>query len=412
MRTLFNGELSVDYGQMYVDSRTEAEMYEGPEAGPHECFRGQRAGLCGAAVPGHLYLVTGMHTGSVPLTVELHETEPSLDFDDWEDIVETPFRAASQDTALIEWGGEVRDLGLPSGTYRVRYHCRGMDEAHGPSRREDEPVVDEYLIQFWPAPLERDRIVKQTSESAAYWHRFASELPPPPTPEELAEAERLAREKEEQEERERRERRECAEKREWGGRLTSDRLRTVGKAATELRTLDVALVHAIDDAGAEAQRAIARWAAHRACDVAGLSGVDWIASGLAELDGGLPFSPPLDDPRAARDLLYADPQIPSSVVTRPDGRSDSQQEIALLALLVGSDPDPLKAVLHALRAAAGAHGTRWHDLLTEVRGVFPEIAHAPLPPKTALLPPEKRPRYGNGFLGVAVKQQPDEHPQR
>ncbi|WP_326686501.1 hypothetical protein OIE63_04710 [Streptomyces sp. NBC_01795] len=406
MRTLFNGEFSVDYGQMYIDSRAEADIHEGPEAGLHECFMGQQAGLCGAAVPGHLFLLTGISEGSVPLTVELHEAEPPLDFDGWEDIVETPFRAASNDTTLNEWDGEGRDLGLPAGTYRARYHCRGMDEAVG-LRLEDEAVLDEYLLQFWPAPHESDRVVKQTSESAAYWHQFASELPPPPTPEELAEAERLTREKEEQDERERRER---AEKREWGGRLPSDRLRSVGKAAAGLRTLDVALVHAVDEAGPETQRAIARWAAHRSCDVAGLSGADWIARGLAGLDRGLPFSPPLDDPKTARNLLSSDPQIPHTVITRPDGTSDSQQEVALFSLIIAADPDPLKALLLALHAAAGAHGTGWHDLLTEVRSEFPETAHVPLPPET--VPPKKRPHYGNAIRAVAVKQHPGEEPQR
>jgi hypothetical protein len=49
-------------------------------------------------------------------------------------------------------------------------------------------------------------------------------------------------------------------------------------------------VHTIDEAEPDIQRAIARWAAHRSCDVADLSGVDWIARGLAELDRGVPFS--------------------------------------------------------------------------------------------------------------------------
>lgn len=410
MRTLFNGEFSVDYGQMYIDGRTEADIHEGPEDGLDECFMGQRAGLCGAAVPGHLFLLTGISSGAVPLTVELHEEEPSLDYDDWEDIVETPFRAASNDTALIEWSGEQRDLGLPAGTYRARYHCRGMDKAVG-TRREDEPVLDEYLLQFWPAPYEHDRIVKQTSKSAAYWHQVVSELPALPTPDERAEAERITREKAEQEERELRERRERAEKKEWGGRLPSDRLRSVGKVAAEMRRLDVALVHAVDEAGPKIQRAITRWAAHRSCDVAGLSSVDWIARGLAELDRGLPFSPPLDDPRTARRFLSSDPQIPSTVITLPDGTNASQQEVALVALVIGADPDPLKAVLLALHAAAGAHGTRWHDLLTEVRSEFPETAHAPLPLATDLLSPKKRRHDGNAISIVAVKRQPGEEPQ-
>jgi hypothetical protein len=149
--------------------------------------------------------------------------------------------------------------------------------------------------------------------------------------------------------------------------------------------------------------------------VAGLSGVDWITRGLAELDRYAPFSPPLNDPRAAKNRLCSDPEVPSTVITLPDSTNESQQEMALLALIIGADPDPLKAVLIALYAAAGAHGTRWHDLLTEVRSVFPETAHAPLPPKTALLPPKKRPQRGNVNLAVAVavavEQRPDEDPQ-
>ncbi|AXK31687.1 hypothetical protein DVA86_02510 [Streptomyces armeniacus] len=181
MRTLFHGEFRVAYGQLYVDSRADPD--EGPEAGLDECFMGQRAGLCGAAVPGHLFLLTGMHTGAVPLTVELHETEPPLDTDGWEDIVETPFRTASDGTELIEWDGGGQVLDLPPGAYRVRYHCRGMDEARDGVRSEGEQVLDAYLLRFWPGPPERDRVVKETSRSAAYWHRFARQLPPPPTPE-------------------------------------------------------------------------------------------------------------------------------------------------------------------------------------------------------------------------------------
>ncbi|MEU1200415.1 hypothetical protein ABZ446_29930 [Streptomyces sp. NPDC005813] len=376
MRTLFSGEFFVAYGQMYVDGRAEPD--EGPEAGLHDCFMGQRAGLCGAAVPGHLFLLTGMHTGSVPLTVELHEEEPPLDDDGWEDVVEVSFRTASDDTLLIEWGGEGWDLGLPTGTYRVRYHCRGMDEAHDTVRSEDEPVLDEYLLQFWPGPQERDRILKETSDSAAYWHRFASQLPPPPTPEELAAAKRHVREQEEQEARQLRER---LEREAWGGRLPSDRLRTVGGNVAGTVDLDVALVHAIDAAGPDIQRSIARWAAHRACDVAGLSSVDWIARGLAELDQGTPFSPPLDDAERMWNRLFSDPQVPQTIVTLPGGTPDaSQQAMALPALTDAAHPDPLQAALDALYAAAAAHGTGWRDLLAEVRTAFPETADAPLPP--------------------------------
>ncbi|MEU8550558.1 hypothetical protein AB0C81_26855 [Streptomyces roseoverticillatus] len=404
MRTLFSNEFHVDYGQMYIDGRTRTEWDEGPEAGLHECFMGQRAGLCGAAVPGYLHLSTGMHTGSVPLAVELHEKEPPLDSDGWEDIVEASFRTAADDTSLISWGGGSTDLGLPSGSYRVRYHCRGMDEAGDSVRRVGEPVLDEYLLQFWPAPPERDRVVKETTRSATYWHRWASELPPPPTPEELAEARRAAQEKKEREERELRER---AEKNRWGGRLPSDRLRNVKGNVAGMVNLDVALVHAIDEAGPDVQRAIARWAAHRSCDVAGLSSVDWIARGLAELDRNLPFSPPLNDAEQGWDLLFSDPQVPSTTITTPIGTTNaSQQAMAFPALTDAAAPDPLQAALDALYAAAIAHGTGWRDLVAKVRSTFPETAHAPLPPL------DRPQRYEGAAIVFRQEWRPTEKPQQ
>ncbi|MDJ1137009.1 hypothetical protein [Streptomyces iconiensis] len=402
VRTLFNGEFGVDYGQLYIDSRGDPD--EGPEDGLHECFMGQRAGLCGAAVPGHLFLLTGTHTGSVPLTVELHDAEPPLDAGDWEEIVEVSFRTGPEDTELIEWDGGGQDLGLPQGEYRVRYHCRGMDEARDGVRSAGEPVVDEYLLRFWPGPAERDRVVKETSGSAAYWHGFASELPPAPTAEELAEARRLAREKEEREERERRER---SERKTWGGRLPSERLRNAGGNVAGMVRFDAALVHAIDELGPDVQRAVARWAAHRACDVAGLGGVDWIARGLAELDRGEPFSPPLDDERRKWDLLFSDPQVPDTVITTPDGTPNaSQQAMALPAVTEAAAVDPLQAALDALFAAATAHGSGWRGFLAQVRSAFPETAHAPLPA-------EDYPQRGFAVtIRTTMEWRPDDEPRQ
>jgi hypothetical protein len=49
-------------------------------------------------------------------------------------------------------------------------------------------VVDFYLLQFWPAPIAADRILRQTSQAAAYWHRARTNRSP--TAEEAAELER------------------------------------------------------------------------------------------------------------------------------------------------------------------------------------------------------------------------------
>ncbi|MFJ9590875.1 hypothetical protein [Streptomyces acidicola] len=365
MRTLFSGEVRLAYGQFYIWSAGRNSL--------EDSFAGQRAGMCGGAVPGHLYLVTATHTGSAPITVELHETEPPLDADVWEDIVEVSFRPASADVWLMEWDSGWYPLPLSETSYQVRYHCRGMDEARKALRDPGEPVVEEYLLRFWPSPPAPDRVVKETSQYAAYWHEFARKQPPGPTPEELAEAERQAREREAYIKMQK-------EMDEWGGRLPSDRLRGVRDKLRRIKGypmglvgLDAALVHAIDAAGPEEQRALARWAAHRACETAGLSEIDWVVRGLAELDRGEPYSPPLDDLRRLRDAVLSEARVPRS----HDGSPGLPQVAAFTALFDAAAPDPLKAALDTLLATAVTHDTNCPHLFAEVRRTFPVMAIAP-----------------------------------
>ncbi|MEU8034588.1 hypothetical protein AB0C13_39565, partial [Streptomyces sp. NPDC049099] len=286
MRRPVEGEVHVHYGQLYVES--DPDSY-GPDLA--EAFAGQSSGLCGAAIPGTLWLTTGLHTGDVGFTVEVHDHAPPLD-PSWEDVVEVSFRPVSDSTALVLWGGEGSwELGLEETDYRVRYCAQGMDAAHEEDTRlRDEPQLDRYLLQFWPAPPLPDRVVKQTSGMAAYWHDYARTLPAPPTPAERAEAERQARLAQEQAERER----ELAYERwEWGGRSPSPALRDVDGNVRGLLDFDAALVHAIDAAGPAAQRAVALLAARRACEAAGLAELVWIAAGLTDVSEGRPLPPPL-----------------------------------------------------------------------------------------------------------------------
>ncbi|CAM2801087.1 hypothetical protein SAXI111661_02295 [Saccharomonospora xinjiangensis] len=168
-RVVLDGPVYVHYGQFYVESGTE-------HADMEKCFAGQENGLCGAASPGVLFCVTGLHTGSVRLTVEVCDGEPELD-DRWEDVVEVSFRpsGAAQVTGWCgEWG---HDLDLAECDYRVRYSARDMDAGgQRDTSRDDEDddcedcTVDAYLLQFWPAPKADDVVVRQTSDTAAYWH--------------------------------------------------------------------------------------------------------------------------------------------------------------------------------------------------------------------------------------------------
>ncbi|MFE9115844.1 hypothetical protein ACFYN9_40460 [Streptomyces collinus] len=319
MRRPVEGDVHVHYGQIYVQS--DPDSY-GP--GLDEAFAGQSAGLCGAATAGALWLNTGLHTGEVGFTVEVHDHAPPLE-SSWEDVVEVSFRPASADSALVEWAGEDSwDLGLDETDYRVRYCATGMDRARAAdTRTAEEPQLDRYLLQFWPAPPEPDRVLKETSRTAAHWHGYARDLPRPPTPAERAEAERRAHLAQETAERERRLAR---ERREWGGRLPSDALRTVGGNVSGLRDFDPGLLHALDAAGPAAQRAVALLAARRACEVAGLTALDWVTGALTALAEGRPLPPPFDDDARMWHTLASDPACPDRTVGRavPPERPPSQ----------------------------------------------------------------------------------------
>lgn len=61
VRVLMRGDVWVHYGQIYVESGQGSP-------GLAEGFAGQENGLCGGAVAGTLFLITGLHTGDVGFT--------------------------------------------------------------------------------------------------------------------------------------------------------------------------------------------------------------------------------------------------------------------------------------------------------------------------------------------------------
>ncbi|MBM2623158.1 hypothetical protein JIG36_47445 [Actinoplanes sp. LDG1-06] len=218
MRVLFDGPVPIAYGQVYVTSFDGSYAMEGH-------FAGQRNGLCGAVIPGDLFLTVGTRDGDVRFTVELHETEPPAPAEEWQDVVEAPFILRSASVALVPWGtGVLAELPLTSDTpslprFRVRYCAQNMDEGNKPYGAFDPDEIadddytwmdqrpDRYLLSFWPEnngdnpaaeaqpagsprPVDAppatsspspDAIVRQSSETAAYWHSWAATLPAPPS---------------------------------------------------------------------------------------------------------------------------------------------------------------------------------------------------------------------------------------
>jgi hypothetical protein len=120
-RILLDQNVFVAYGQIYVESTPE-----GMTGDMEASFSGQQNGLCGATIPGLLFLMTG--------------------------------------------GEGWHPLSIKPGDYRVRYHAYGMDRA------DEDPTVDRYLLQLWPAPPAPDRVLRETSKHAAYWQNWAQKI--------------------------------------------------------------------------------------------------------------------------------------------------------------------------------------------------------------------------------------------
>lgn len=384
MRILFDDAVLVSYGQLYVSSDDLFDMTE--------AFAGQSNGLCGAGVPGGLFLLTGTHTGRVRFTVELHDDEPPAASADWEEVVEVSYRSPPLEVQLVYSMGErwspldLRRNGRAAESYRVRYCVSGLElsrEAQGLD--VDELAADRYLLRFWPvsdSTPRPDAVIRQTTTDAAQRHDWARRLPPPPTP-----AQRAAAASQAQRERERREEeyRRRTEARRWGGRAPSERLRRVVGNTTGIAYLDRDLVDAVAEADSDTQRRIAHWAARHAYTFAGIADLHWMAPAWEALDRGEPLPEAFTDTMAMWRRIAGEDIVTQSRLTLNASRSPGLDldvvlrgdvapvPMALPALPAAALADPLQAALEALWAAATAYGADAPIFLAEVRRAFPGI---------------------------------------
>lgn len=170
MELVFEDALFVHYGFVFLSPSDD----EDPDL--DESRRGQVNGLLGAATGDALSMMTGTHTGEVPVRIEWHETEPALD-DAWDDVVEASIDITGSDMRLAAFD-DMRDVQLPAtGPHRVRMCAAGFEAARREEDlAEDEPVPDRYLLQLWPAPAAPDAIVRVSGPAAQYWHDEAHKL--------------------------------------------------------------------------------------------------------------------------------------------------------------------------------------------------------------------------------------------
>jgi hypothetical protein len=153
-------DVLVDYHQTYlVDEGCSAgRIYDAPSSHPVGIIQlGEGTAL----------LTVGLQWGTMGFTVAVANGDPGADFDGYEDIVEISYESPSGRVFLEEWGGgkahALPPLPAGPGTYRLRYHARGMDE-------ESQDEIDErYLLQIWPQPRCDPAVLKSTSQLFEYW---------------------------------------------------------------------------------------------------------------------------------------------------------------------------------------------------------------------------------------------------
>ncbi|RFA14989.1 hypothetical protein B7R22_07585 [Subtercola boreus] len=175
MTVVFDGTVFTSYGQLHLVSGDE----EPPP--PDGAFFRQANGLCGAAVPGALFLVTGTHTGDIPVRVVVTDAEPALG--EWEEIVEVSFTPEGTSAAFLGWAGDpVAGFEAPAPCYRARWSASGMDAGKQQDVADaQDPAPDAYELALWPAPGAADRIARRTGSVAGEWHDggFDRSEPPP-----------------------------------------------------------------------------------------------------------------------------------------------------------------------------------------------------------------------------------------
>lgn len=93
---------------------------------------------------------------TVPVAVEVHDSEPPLDVSEWDHVAEASLHLPTGALQVHEsTGGVVTDFAVTPGWYRVRSLYAGLSTVSGIEGS------DQYTVEAWPSPERPVRIVKQ-----------------------------------------------------------------------------------------------------------------------------------------------------------------------------------------------------------------------------------------------------------
>lgn len=168
-QVLLDQTVDTDYGQFDLVWSDDGIGFDGDF---DRYFHDQVNGLAGAAAGSGVYVNLARRSGGSRVRIVLLGGKPPQPSAEFEDVVEVSLTVP--EGAEVRWAswavetsGALREIA--AGSYRLRVSGRGRDAA-----RADEladRVLDEYVLELWPAPPAPDAVVRVGSEDAKYWHR-------------------------------------------------------------------------------------------------------------------------------------------------------------------------------------------------------------------------------------------------
>ncbi|MGI5171543.1 hypothetical protein ACQEU3_45085 [Spirillospora sp. CA-253888] len=121
------------------------------------------------SIPGSAAFSAGRNDGPIKVDVEIAPQDPGARPDQYEDVVEIGFESRDGVVAVMGLSGNgylkiLPPLTAGPGSYTIRYHAKGMDQAEENYWGGEQ--LDSYLIQIWPARHPGPVIVKAGSKYA------------------------------------------------------------------------------------------------------------------------------------------------------------------------------------------------------------------------------------------------------
>ena len=113
----------------------------------------------------HIVVIQPERNMTVPVELEILNSAPNNNFDQWQHIAEASLELPSGKLQLEECCGETKDIiNLDSGSYRIRAYYGDLDKLSFNGLEGD----DHYKIIIWQAPFEEVNVLKQYKSGRSF----------------------------------------------------------------------------------------------------------------------------------------------------------------------------------------------------------------------------------------------------